>query len=838
MGFQGGYDTALTVDPSNSSIVIAAGQSGVNSIIRSTDAGLTWTSLHQGTDPPYDGPHADHHAGVFDANGRFLDGNDGGIHRLDTTSPIHWTSLNTNINTIQFTGIGLHPTDPNIAIGGTQDNGTDRFTGSQGWTRVEGGDGGVVRFSRTNPSRVYRQAPIPSVGAANFIRRSDDAGVTWVSKVSGITDTTGSQHFYAPMAIDAADGNHLVFGGVDVWETTDGAESWHALNSPSATQIDAVAVSPSDRDTVYAKGLGVYATHNGGTSWQTFTPDNLYYVTDLQVSPFDPLTVYASSSWFRGSGGPYVMKSSDGGSSWTDISGSLPDIPVWSIRIDPTGPWRLYVGADDGVYATVNDGVSWTRVGTGFPRAQVFEVDLNLPLGILAAATHGRGMWELAIPPAYPPTIAMRPAAAIVAGGAQLRAGVTPNGYATTAWFNYGASISYGSTTPVQNVGSGASALSIGGTIAGLTCNTTYHYRAVATSALGTTCGTATIFTTAPCASGASLVQNGSFGSGSSGWQQYATPDNSYIVSSTSGGVMQFYRVPPPPGTSNQAVVFQQTGLTLAANAPVIAQFDLGNSSSVRKRISVLVHDSTFADLSVCTFWLPPNQPLTTYGLRTHTTRAWGNATISFYAATTGASGGAYLLDNVSLVEAPTSSATDTQCVDPLVPAPSAGAATGSFLGNGDFGSGSLPPWSLFGTISGQVAGGEFQFVRTAGNPAGVILQSTGQATNAGDLLAATFELGNSSPVRKRVTVLLHDLDFSDLAACTFWLPPSTPMATYQMRGFATEVWENATFSLYGATVGTEGWIRFDSATLQRTPGAALLGTECVEPAPLPSATR
>ena len=102
----------------------------------------------------------------------------------------------------------------------------------------------------------------------------------------------------------------------------------------------------------------------------------------------------------------------------------------------------------------------------------------------------------------------------------------------------------------------------------------------------------------------------------------------------------------------------------------------------------------------------------------------------------------------------------------------------------------------------------------------------------ANQLLTATFQLGNSSGVRKRVTVILHDNNFSDLSACTFWLAPGQPLSTYTYRTFATSAWANATFSLYPATVDSLGWIRFDDATLQRTPADAPLGTECFEPVP------
>ncbi len=333
-------------------------------------------------------------------------------------------------------------------------------------------------------------------------------------------------------------------------------------------------------------------------------------------------------------------------------------------------------------------------------------------------------------------------------------------------------------------------------------------------------------------ASDFNTIENGDFTLGLSGWLFFATPDMSYIPHNVTGEVLNFYRVPPPPGTTNQAVAFQQTGVPLSANVPLVAEFDLGNSSSVRKRVSVLLHDSDFSDLSVCTFWLPANSPITRYGMTTHTTKAWLNLTIAFYAASAGTNGGFYQIDNVSVRYAPGGSTTETLCDDALAPAPPGGASSPTLLVNGDFGSGTVGPgWSLFGQIDGGVTAGVFEFTKLGSAPSGVILQQTSQAAAVNELVTATFQLGNFSGVRQRVTVIMHDADFSDLSACTFWLPPGQALSTYTYRSYATEAWTNTTFSVYPATVGLVRSTRLDNVTMQRTPSAAIGGTQCIEPA-------
>jgi hypothetical protein len=96
--------------------------------------------------------------------------------------------------------------------------------------------------------------------------------------------------------------------------------------------------------------------------------------------------------------------------SWTNISGNLPDIPVWSIAVATYGTSQAndvyYIGTDAGVYSSSNQGTTWARLGVGLPNVQVQNLAISEKLGILAAGTFGRGLWELAIPASVtPPTV-------------------------------------------------------------------------------------------------------------------------------------------------------------------------------------------------------------------------------------------------------------------------------------------------------------------------------------------------------------------------------------------------------------------------------------------------
>jgi photosystem II stability/assembly factor-like uncharacterized protein len=406
MAFQGWYDTTLLVDPTNSAIVYAAGAADANSLLRSTNSGANWTDIsHTGVAVQ---PHVDHHGIDFDTNGKLLDGDDGGIYRLDDPTVPSWNDLNGNLNTIQFQGIGLHPTNANIVIGGSQDNGTEVYSGAPLWTETEGGDGGLATFSPTNGSRAYHQIPVGSFGP-NFFRRSDDRGATWVTKTSGIVVDENVQNFYAPFAVDPGNGDRVLYGTNRVWETTTAGDSWTPISpvlNTSGNFVDTVGIAPSDANTVYASTGGTFAltsqvfvTTNHGAMWtERDLPASSARVNEIQVDPANAQIAYAVVNQFSPNG--HVFRTTNGGMTWANISGTgggaLPNLPVWSIQIDnSTSPSTLYIGADDGVYTTTDLGVNWSRLGTGLPNAQVFQVVLNGNLHILGAATHGRGAWEI-----------------------------------------------------------------------------------------------------------------------------------------------------------------------------------------------------------------------------------------------------------------------------------------------------------------------------------------------------------------------------------------------------------------------------------------------------------
>jgi photosystem II stability/assembly factor-like uncharacterized protein len=399
MGPYGDYNTTLGVDPANPNVIYAGGQTA---IIRSNDGGSTWQQIDRGRGSP----HADHHGIGFDVNGKFLDSNDGGIWRLDDPTNLRWTDLNGDLFTIQLTGIALDPTNPDIAYAGAQDNFSEKFTDSYTWQALLGGDGGFTRVDFSNPLTVYMS--FQYVQGPGFLMRSDTGGTGLRPKTRGINNSDPG-NFYAPYVMDPSNSSRLLLGTNRVYETLDRAENWLPISQPMtngwtvSNVVDSVAAAGSDADTIYATAGGhVFVTRNHGATWlesNPTTPRPDLRFRDIRVDPLDASTAYVVAANFSDiTGGGHVWMTSDGGLSWNDITANLPDEPVWTIAIQPTTNQNiLYVGAEDGVYISYDLGGSWSRLGQGMPNVQVHQLEVNTDLGILAAATYGRGMWELDI---------------------------------------------------------------------------------------------------------------------------------------------------------------------------------------------------------------------------------------------------------------------------------------------------------------------------------------------------------------------------------------------------------------------------------------------------------
>src|SRR5207247_730713 len=121
-------------------------------------------------------------------------------------------------------------------------------------------------------------------------------------------------------------------------------------------------------------------------------------VTQFAVDPSNYRIAYVAYASFDAATPKtpgHVFKTTDGGNSWVNVTGNLPDSPVNSVILDPSYANTLYVGTDVGPFVTYNGGANWFPLGSGFPLVTIWQLDLDPSHRVLAAGTHGRGAWRV-----------------------------------------------------------------------------------------------------------------------------------------------------------------------------------------------------------------------------------------------------------------------------------------------------------------------------------------------------------------------------------------------------------------------------------------------------------
>jgi len=382
---QGSYNLAVAVDPNNPDIVYQAAVS----MYRSFDGGATWNQRSGG--------HVDYHYLLIDDLDNLYISNDGGVFFLNSSDQLF--TLNNGVSITQlYPGMALHPTNPAVVQAGSQDNGSERTTGSAQWVEVCGGDGAfqVIEGADGDPDNVWYCS-----SQHLAIRKTINGGQSTFSAVSGITDLAAGSAFIAPYIIDPNNSSVLIAGTRTVWRTEDGAANWVA-NSPELTSgmIRSLAFAPSASGTTYYAGTSageIWRTTNTGADWALVNGGlpSSRVVTHIAVNPLDSNIVYAT---FSGFGTGHIFRSVDAGDSWEDISSNLPNLPTPALLIDAsTDPATLYVGTDLGVFRSLDDGGSWERFSAGLPNVRVEDLVLNPVTGVLVASTHGRSAWQLVL---------------------------------------------------------------------------------------------------------------------------------------------------------------------------------------------------------------------------------------------------------------------------------------------------------------------------------------------------------------------------------------------------------------------------------------------------------
>ncbi|MCI0751176.1 MAG: T9SS type A sorting domain-containing protein [Flammeovirgaceae bacterium] len=367
--------------------------------------------------------HVDHHNLVAipmsGSTFKILNANDGGVYVSNTSATPgvnhgDWTDPTIGFNTGQFYGADKRPGKDQY-LGGLQDNGTwfsqnnETASPTTEYTFAIGGDGFEVLWNNLDDQLL--------IGGfqGNGFRRSTNGGQGWSVATNGLT---GDFPFISKLA-NSKDLPNRIFtvGSSGVFVSNNFGQNWTLRTITEkwggASTFADVEVSRANANIIWAGNAmsddyDLYLSVDGGqtfSSTNNYTTEPLGSISKLASHPTQPGTAYALFSF---AGAPKILRTTDFGQTWEDISGfegvnestnGFPDVAVYCLYVRPDDPNIIWAGTEIGIVESQNNGQSWALI-EDFPNVSVW--DMKGQDDQVVIATHGRGIWTATIDSSTP----------------------------------------------------------------------------------------------------------------------------------------------------------------------------------------------------------------------------------------------------------------------------------------------------------------------------------------------------------------------------------------------------------------------------------------------------
>lgn len=387
---QGFYDLAMDVSPTNINEIFVG---GIN-IWHSTNGGASWSintyyAFNDNNPPVKPYVHADHHEISFRPgnSSTVFSCNDGGLFKT-TNNGIAWYDLSQGLFITQFYRLGSSQSNTGLFLAGTQDNGTERFN-SGVWKMALDGDGMNCFFDYSNNNYAYAEFQFGQ------LRRSTNMGSSFPTIINPSGISNGN--FITPFDIDPINAQTLYVAYEDIFKSTNRGNIWTKIGDFNGLPFECMAIAPANPAVIYASKLDttykIYKTTNGGSSWLDVTNDTLYQgITSITIHPTDPNIAWLTSGGLNDI--KKVLKTTDGGNTWTDRTLNLSKLPV-NCALASGNQWDgIYIGNDIGVYYIDSRLNEWVTFSDGLPNVMIRELEYIQATNTIRAATFGRGIWE------------------------------------------------------------------------------------------------------------------------------------------------------------------------------------------------------------------------------------------------------------------------------------------------------------------------------------------------------------------------------------------------------------------------------------------------------------
>jgi PKD repeat protein len=399
---QAWYDLSIAVDPNNSNVCFVGGVD----LFKTSTGGSSWTQVgHWYGGFGIQDVHADQHYALFSPGSSDIAyfSNDGGVYRTanaTATVPVI-SSKEGGYITSQFYAVAVHPTSTNFFLTGAQDNGSHRFNaaGINSTVEVTGGDGAFCHIDQNQPQYQWTSY------VYNNYYRSSNSGTSFSNVISSNTG-----RFINPTDYD--DSSNVFYGASGSstyfrWANpqTGTTTATVTLSNGSGT-VTAVKVSPNVLNRVYFAFTGRVVradnAHTGtsvvGTIITNASIPTSGYINCVEVEKGDENHILITLTNY---GLVSVWETKNGGTTWTAIEGNLPDMPIRWIALHPQKSYKAIIATELGVWSTDSlqgAATNWAPTNTGLANVRVDMLQVRSSDRLIAAATHGRGLYTAFLP--------------------------------------------------------------------------------------------------------------------------------------------------------------------------------------------------------------------------------------------------------------------------------------------------------------------------------------------------------------------------------------------------------------------------------------------------------
>ncbi|MFT4801123.1 MAG: PKD repeat protein [Flavobacteriaceae bacterium] len=395
-GGQGFYDLAYAIDPNDWNTIILG---GVNTF-KTTDGGGTWNPSNVWTSNSTHNTtgntqivHADKHFFAYHplVTNTLFECNDGGIYK-STDGGNTWSNITNGMQISQFYSISSSQTNDDLISGGRQDNGSFLMEGNLD-SALSGGDGMMTHIDYSDENYIYS-----AVQKGKLLRWDGTVPTGDIISDNIAGGLTGTGEWLTPYLIDPNTPTILYAGYDELYKSTNRGDSWSQIsNFGFGANMNYLSVAETNSNYIYAAWLNaIYMTSNGGSSWINITgalPVSNQFISSIKVDPTDENAILVTFSGYTANEKVYMTL--DAGATWSNVTlTGLPNLPVNCVEIDKYGG-DIYLGTDLGVYYFDTALSDWAQYGTDLPNVVVTDLDIQYTSSKLKSGTFGRGLWEI-----------------------------------------------------------------------------------------------------------------------------------------------------------------------------------------------------------------------------------------------------------------------------------------------------------------------------------------------------------------------------------------------------------------------------------------------------------